>query len=750
MKQKLFFSLMLMLALNTFAQIPTNDLVARYNFSNGALTDAVNNVSFTKVGSASTTIMGVDGDANGAISLNGDDLLRSDIEFDVNNNTNPYLPKTISFWLKTSTNDNAHRIIYHDNDQASISDASYLGLKVYLQNGKINALYKVGGNGGVKTHPTVIADNEWHHVVIQAYSEFLTTSPYNRFYAYVYVDNVKIGGTNYLASASGVNIADDNKHVGDIVFSRLRDASVASIYKYEDGIDNILIYTRILTDTEVAKAGGFSGTLYVNSAATGLNNGKSWANAFTDLQDALNSTLTVNEIWVAKGTYKPSVTDRDASFVLNTNIYGGFNGTETSLSERDLSLISTTNETILSGDLSGDDAIVSYNDATRSDNSKHVVEVVVNDLEINGFTIKDGHADAITGDDRFGAGIFKNISLTDLTIKNCTIKNNVALSGAGVSLSVSSTCNFTIDASIFDGNLANTAAGIDVHMSATNNEINVNVTNSLFKNNKTDDDTGKGRKGSGAATIRARAYFSGVVLNATIVNNTFVNNSSLGDSGSSVKGNFPVIGLSERDGGFGAVKIVNNIFWGNVKHSSQVAKAIGASHSLNDALNYTDVLRIVENNTDEDGLSTFIGIPLNTISVDPDLDANFKLNSGSSSINAGNNSFMTLSLDLAGNQRIFNTTVDRGAYEFDSVPLQVNNFYAQVNELSVFPNPTTSFLNIKMNNKLKRATIYSLLGSKILETKSKIITTGSFKNGLYIIKIEDENGIVFTKRFIKK
>ena len=62
----------------------------------------------------------------------------------------------------------------------------------------------------------------------------------------------------------------------------------------------------------------------------------------------------------------------------------------------------------------------------------------------------------------------------------------------------------------------------------------------------------------------------------------------------------------------------------------------------------------------------------------------------------------------------------------------------------------SSFLNIKMNNKLKRATIYSLLGSKILETKSKIITTGSFKNGLYIIKIEDENGIVFTKRFIKK
>jgi len=64
---------------------------------------------------------------------------------------------------------------------------------------------------------------------------------------------------------------------------------------------------------------------YVNhSATTGSNNGSDWANAYTSLQSTINAASSGDELWVAEGTYKPSVyplgasgsTDRDWSFYL--------------------------------------------------------------------------------------------------------------------------------------------------------------------------------------------------------------------------------------------------------------------------------------------------------------------------------------------------------------------------------------------------------------------------------------------------
>ena len=490
---------------------------------------------------------------------------------------------------------------------------------------------------------------------------------------------------------------------------------------------------------------------YVNHTATGNNDGTSWANAYTDLQSALaNANNSGNEIWVAKGTYKPSVSDRDVSFVINNNIYGGFAGTEANLADRDISLIHTTNATILSGDLlNDDDTTVNFNDTTRDDNSKHVVEISFNNLEINGLTVKDGYADATSGDDRFGGGIFKLTTVNTTTIKNCIIKNNVAFTGAGLSLTTTSNSNITIDACIIENNLANAAAGLDFHMSASNKTMNITITNTLFKDNKTDDDASKNRKGSGASAARLRAYFAGVTLNADIVNNTFANNSSLGDIGSSVAGNFPVIDLTKNNGEWNNITVANNIFWSNVTHSNQIAKAIGKSHSLGIPLQGTDSQRLVENNTDEDNLSTFTSTPLNTSSVNPNLDSNFELTTGSPAINTGDNTYVTTTTDLLGNQRIFNTTVDRGAYEFGSAPLGINNFFVE-DESSIYPNPTTSVLNIKMKNDLKQATIYSVLGAKVLETTTKTIHTSQLKPGMYLIKIESKTGNVTTKRFIKR
>jgi hypothetical protein len=128
---------------------------------------------------------------------------------------------------------------------------------------------------------------------------------------------------------------------------------------------------------------GESQIIYVDTDATGANNGTSWADAYVFLYDALNGSQAGDQIWVADGTYVPtdkSCVDVNDCFgspcmgnvcawseprllyfpVRNgVELYGGFNGTEATLQDRDLSM---GFETILSGDVEGDDVAESCSD----------------------------------------------------------------------------------------------------------------------------------------------------------------------------------------------------------------------------------------------------------------------------------------------------------------------------------------------------------------------------------------------------
>ena len=99
---------------------------------------------------------------------------------------------------------------------------------------------------------------------------------------------------------------------------------------------------------------------------TKISDHNSWAVATSELQTAIDSLYAVGggEVWVASGTYYPTLTDDpEISFYPRNNVvlYGGFEGTETSIDERQLSDIDTngvvepwefTHQTILSGELS--------------------------------------------------------------------------------------------------------------------------------------------------------------------------------------------------------------------------------------------------------------------------------------------------------------------------------------------------------------------------------------------------------------
>ncbi len=183
--------------------------------------------------------------------------------------------------------------------------------------------------------------------------------------------------------------------------------------------------------------------IYVNDAAAGANTGYNWTDAHPDLQDALTRAVSGDEIWVAAGTYYPSVeyqgsTPRHRSFQImkGISVYGGFAGTETTLDERKPG----TNETILSGDIGVQGDI--------SDNCYHVVRAInkligdeptVLKTVLNGLTITAGNAD---GDDpdNGGGGLYVDsnnpvYSFYSPSVIDCIFNKNYGTYGGGIYIS---------------------------------------------------------------------------------------------------------------------------------------------------------------------------------------------------------------------------------------------------------------------------------------------------------------------------
>lgn len=202
--------------------------------------------------------------------------------------------------------------------------------------------------------------------------------------------------------------------------------------------------------TLIAFSNSISAQVFVNSSATGMNNGTSWTDAYTNLKTAINNTIS-GEIWVAMGTYKPtSNTNQSLYFSMKNGveIYGGFSGTETLRTQRNF----VNNITILSGDIG------IANDST--DNSYHVIynSSLNNTAILDGFTIQNGNANGNNG-----AGMYNSSS--NPTIQNCTIKNNTDLFGDGGGIYNSSSspylsnCIIMSNKSLNGGGICNKSSG---------------------------------------------------------------------------------------------------------------------------------------------------------------------------------------------------------------------------------------------------------------------------------------------------
>jgi hypothetical protein len=234
--------------------------------------------------------------------------------------------------------------------------------------------------------------------------------------------------------------------------------------------------------------------IYVDDDAPGANDGSSWENAYVYLQDALADANDENkpvEIRVAQGIYRPDLGgsnvpgDREAAFKLinGVTLAGGYAGIDTNdPNARDIGLY----ETILTGDLNGDDVELSIKEpgwfTTRAENSYNVLIGSGTDMTavLDGFIITGGAANGpeLDGDTYYnkyrlqsGGGMYNCEGSPTLT--NCTFSRNAGLVG-GMYNYIS---NVTMTNCTFSDNSGWTAGGM------MNQESSVTLTNCTFNRN---------------------------------------------------------------------------------------------------------------------------------------------------------------------------------------------------------------------------------------------------------------------------
>jgi len=70
-------------------------------------------------------------------------------------------------------------------------------------------------------------------------------------------------------------------------------------------------------------------------------------------------------------------------------------------------------------------------------------------------------------------------------------------------------------------------------------------------------------------------------------------------------------------------------------------------------------------------------------------------------------------------------------------------------QIKIYPNPVDDFFEIETNLNIDKVTLFNVNGQIVLIEKQKRISIPSLPNGIYFVKIEDENGGVMVKKLVK-
>ncbi|HBG28635.1 MAG: hypothetical protein A2Y10_00065 [Planctomycetes bacterium GWF2_41_51] len=584
--------------------------------------------------------------------------------------------------------------IYNYNSSPVITNCEFIKnvaqiLEYEAQHGKGGAIYNVGSLSKPKISNSIFWSNSAYDAYAYDY-EYSGHSIYNENSADPNVRNCVIeGGLNNPPGCEGEDSTDD----GGNIASEPNFINIDSLYgpdsmpfTWDDGLQLQLnsncidagygdsvhptdITGKSRVDVEYVTNNGSGNPDYVdigayeastlwfvNENAEGSgDNGTSWYNAYTDLQDALSQSDSGDEIWVAKGTYEPNDNnDRFASFQLisNTGVYGGFNGDEIGRIYRNW----TTYPTILSGDIN------TVNN--MADNSYHVVKGADNAV-LDGFIIAYGNANG-SSSNGYGGGIHCNG--TSPVIRNCIIRDcNAVSGGGGIYIYNSSTIeNPTFINCFITGNKTNGNGG-----GVYNQQAALNMINCVNHNNYAE------TYGGG---IYCYAYYS----KPQITNCTLTENSA-GNRGGGLWIYQPVVERRSR--------LTNCIIWDNTAAVESNEVYSGGGHfsefsyccikdSNGSGANW-DLSLGIDGGGNNNSDPCFVN-PSDPNGEDNKLctsDDGFGLQEDSPCIDAGNNMANAELLDISQNKRKLNNYVDIGAYEYNCFDASI--FDVQYNQENI-------------------------------------------------------------------
>jgi len=354
---------------------------------------------------------------------------------------------------------------------------------------------------------------------------------------------------------------------------------------------------------------------YVKQSATGLNNGSSWANAFTSLATAFSLINTGDTIRVAKGIYTPG-TNVLNSFQLKDSviIMGGYpdtgNPTDANRNFGDY-------QSIMSGEIG-----VPNNSL---DNIKIILQAInVKGFVVDGFVIEKGHAG--------GSTELGPIYFTGATgiIDHSVIRNNYNYWGGAAINTINTTA--TLSNTFIENNATETGNGTGSVFSLSSTS-NIKLINTVVAKNKT-------------RLLINQSYSTTQLVNCTVFKNYGF--SSIHDTSSMTVQN----SIFYRNG--------NNYNVDTAEFIKDVYSAITISNTITEVYNFagSGFLGVDPKFTDTANVA---GVDGKYFTTDDGLRL---LNPCSPAINAGNNSFVTgINSDIAGATRIKNAIVDLGAYE---------------------------------------------------------------------------------------
>lgn len=482
--------------------------------------------------------------------------------------------------------------------------------------------------------------------------------------------------------------------------------------------------------------------IYVDKDATGMNNGVSWASAYTSLETALDSnTVTGAHIWIAEGTYTPSYL---SSFHIRygEKLYGGFNGTETSVSQRN----SFMYETRLSGDLNGNDS-TNY----TLDNAHRVINIEPFDpynsngdeiIILDGLTISNAYNGSTSGG---GVGTHSpGVYQKGIRMYNCIFENNVQYYAAAFNFFTTyenpvlevSNCIFRNNHS-FDSYLLEFRV-----LNSFNNDSYATFTNNLFENNDIIQNVITGGGIGGRFTNLSPDDF-----HIQYTNNTFIGNKN--DSSNFHKTLF----VLERAGSLNSDIIVdmdNNLFFDNENLDS-----IAINNNAYTNTKYIGA-NCKNNGGDWNQLNNFVGSIVSSTSPFEDYAAGDFRPTTAYATQGDSASYESTwtNFDLAGEERRDAVTgsIAIGAYQpkVSGVSLVERGSV----DLKIYPNPATNYLTITQAEDITEVAIYNMLGQRMLSQQNDFGATmkldiADLPAGTYLMQANTPEGpraVQFVKR----